>query len=254
VPDIHAAAQQGFSQGAAAYARGRPDYPRTLLPWLASELGLRPGVDVLDLGAGTGKFTRLLCDSGARVLALEPVDAMRAELTAALPAVHALAGTAEAIPLANASVEAVVCAQSFHWFANAAALAEIHRVLKPRGRLGLVWNVRDETVDWVAALTELMRPYEHGAPRFRSGEWRRALAAAAFGELHESSFAYQHAGSAQTVIIDRTLSVSFIAALPAAARAEVAAHLTALIDAHPELNQARIAFPYCTQAFWCQAR
>ena len=108
-------------------------------------MGLGSGRRVLDLGAGTGKFTKYLLATGAEVVAVEPVVAMRERLTAAFPRVRALSGQAEAIPLGDATVDAVVCAQAFHWFATPAALAEIVRVLRPGGQLGLIWNVRDET-------------------------------------------------------------------------------------------------------------
>ncbi len=151
-PSVHHAAAQGFGAAAEAYQRARPDYPAVLADWLHDELDLAPGRVVVDLGAGTGKFTPFLRATGARVVAVEPVEAMRAALVAAHPDVEALAGEAERLPLADASVDAIVCAQSFHWFARPAALAEMRRVLKPGGALGLVWNVRDARVAWVATL------------------------------------------------------------------------------------------------------
>jgi SAM-dependent methyltransferase len=249
-PPLHAAAKAGFAAEAASYARGRPDYPADLLPWLQRALALGPGKVALDLGAGTGKFTRLLARTEADVVAVEPIAQMRAKLSAELPAIRALAGTADAIPLADACLDAVVCAQSFHWFATEAALREIHRVLRPGGRLGLVWNVRDETVDWVAALTDIVTPFEGDAPRFYKGDWREPFASGLFGELQMTPFDYRHSGPPQEVIIDRFLSVSFIAALPAAKKALVAQQLRALVDSHPDLRgRGTIDFPYRTQAY-----
>src|SRR5262249_26246894 len=149
---LHVAAATGFEAGADAYARGRPDYPEALDGWLRDMLGLGSGKAAMDLGAGTGKFTPRLLGTGATVMAVEPVDAMRARLAHDLPEVRALRGPAEAIPADDASFDAIVCAQAFHWFATPTALAEIRRVLKPGGTLGLVWNLRDFSVDWVAAL------------------------------------------------------------------------------------------------------
>lgn len=252
MPPLHTAAEIGFAAEAASYARGRPDYPAELLPWLERALAIGPGKVALDLGAGTGKFTRLLARTGADIVAVEPVVEMRAKLSADQPVVRALAGTADAIPLADASVDAVVCAQSFHWFATEAALREIHRVLRPGGRLGLVWNVRDETVDWVAAITDIVTPFEGEAPRFYKGDWRKPFTSGLFGELQMTPFDYQHAGPAQEVIIDRFLSVSFIAALPAAEKALVEQRLRALVDSHPDLRgRDTIAFPYRTEAYHC---
>ncbi len=251
--EIHAAAQKGFSAEAQAYSRGRPAYPGAILPWLKAELGVAAASRVVDLGAGTGKFTKLLVQTGATVIAVEPVDAMRAQLTANLPTVQVLAGTADSIPLQTASADVLVCAQAFHWFATEAALAEIHRVLRPGGSLGLVWNVRDESVDCVVAITAIMRPYEGDAPRFYKGDWRRPFSGRYFTEPEKTSFAYEHVGTAQEVILDRFLSVSFIAALPALEKERVADQLRALIGSRPALrDHEMIAFPYQTEAYRCK--
>ncbi|MDQ0139821.1 class I SAM-dependent methyltransferase [Cupriavidus necator] len=250
---VHQAAAQGFASQADTYARGRPEYPAEIDAWLRGALGLHAGRAVLDLGAGTGKFTRWLVQTGAAVTAVEPVAQMRAQLAAAVAPAQALEGSAEAIPLADASVDAVVCAQAFHWFANAQALAEIRRVLRPDGRLGLVWNVRDESVDWVAQLTAIMAPYEGDAPRFHKGDWKRCFPAGGFGPLALHSLPYTHVGPPQRVIIDRVMSVSFIASLPLPEQARVRARLLALIDQHPDLSgRAEVAFPYRTEAYHCE--
>ena len=205
-----------------------------------------------DVGAGTGKFTPLLTATGAQVIAVEPVDAMRAQLAAAQPAVRALPGTADALPLADAALDAIACAQAFHWFATRAALDEFARVLKPGGRLGLVWNVRDESVDWVAELTRIVTPHEGDAPRFHKGSWRQAFPHPAFGPLQESVFAYTHEGPPQQVIVDRFMSVSFIAALPEHEQARVRAQIEDLIASHPALRgRQMLQFPYHTRAFVC---
>lgn len=250
---VHPAARKGFGEEASAYSRGRPRYPDTLLPWIRDQLGVGSGVRALDLGAGTGKFTELLVRSGARVFALEPVQAMRTQLEREVPNAETLEGTAQAIPLDTESIDAVTCAQSFHWFATRAALKEIHRVLAPGGRLGLIWNVRDESVAWVAAITKLLQPYEGDTPRFHQGTWRAAFTGDLFSTLTETQFAHRHKGSAQAVIIDRFMSVSFVASLPTAEKVAVKARLESLIRATPELNEhAEIVFPYRTYAFVCR--
>lgn len=251
--DIHAAAQLGFTKEAQTYLRGRPDYPAGILPWLGDAMGLVAGKAALDLGAGTGKFTKLLAQTGAQVTAVEPVVAMRAQFAQTLPSLRLLAGSAEAIPLETASVDAVLCAQAFHWFASVAALTEIRRVLRPGGKLGLVWNVRDESVDWVAAITQIVTPYEGDAPRFYKGDWRKPFAKGAhFGAMTQTTFDYRHDGPAQQVILDRFMSVSFIAALPAPEQVKIAARLRALIDSHPALQgRETIGFPYQTEAYCC---
>jgi len=249
---VHPSAAQGFAAAAQTYVRGRPGYPAELAGWLAGDLELGTGRTCVDLGAGTGKFTRLLVQTGAEVIAVEPVAEMRDQLVAGLPGTRALEGTAQAMPLADATVDAVVCAQAFHWFADTAALAEIHRVLRPGGRLGLVWNVRDESVDWVKALTGIMAPYEGDTPRYHSGRWRLPFDGRLFTGLEETCFQHQHVGEPRAVIVDRTLSVSFIASLPDAERARVEAQLLDLIASHPDLrDRESIAFPYLTHAFRC---
>lgn len=249
---IQAAASSGFGAAAAAYVTGRPDYPAGVADWLTADLGLGVGKRVLDLGSGTGKFLPYLRASGAEVVAVEPVAAMRARSALANPDVVPLAGTADDIPLAAASLDAVVCAQAFHWFAHARALAEIARVLRPGGRLGLIWNVRDERVPWVASLSAITDPYAGGAPRYRTGAWLALFPAPGFGPLRERRFPHVHRGPPEAVIVDRTVSVSFIAALPEAERAGVVAAVRDLIANTPELaGRETVSFPYETAAFRC---
>ena len=251
---MHSAARQGFEKEAGTYARGRPDYPAALADWLRGTLRLGPGRHAADVGAGTGKFTTLLAATGAEVTAVEPVDAMRAQIEARhLPTVRAVAGTAQALPLADGALDAVVCAQAFHWFASREALEEFHRVLRPGGRLGLVWNVRDESVDWVAELTAIITPYEGDAPRFYKGDWRRPFPHPGFGPLVETRLPHEHVGPPQQVIVDRFMSVSFIAALPDAQRAQVRERIEALAATHPALRgRETVRFPYTTLAFHCE--
>ena len=139
---IHESASRGFQRGADAYERGRPSYPREALDWLCAQLDLRPGRTVLDVGAGTGKLTRELVATGATVLAVEPVAAMRDVLEQVVPEAQAVDGTAEALPVKDGAVDAITVAQAFHWFDVPRTLAEFHRVLRPAGRFTLIWNRR----------------------------------------------------------------------------------------------------------------
>jgi SAM-dependent methyltransferase len=144
-----------FGAAAAAYAEHRPDYPPDAVLWCVAPLGRDlAGLRVLDLGAGTGKLTALLAERGADVTAVEPDAAMLAELRRRVPSVRALGGPAEAIPLPDGSVDAVLCAQSLHWFDLSRAVPEIARVLTAGGVLGALWNSDDDRVPWVAGLRD----------------------------------------------------------------------------------------------------
>ena len=149
---IRAVRAGSFDSAAGLYERGRPPYPPAALDWL-----LPPGARrVLDLGAGTGKLTRQLVARGLDVVAVEPLDGMRAELARAVPGARVLAGSAERIPLADGAVDAVLAAQAWHWVDPARAVPEVARVLAPGGTLGLVWNERDERESWVAELGRII--------------------------------------------------------------------------------------------------
>jgi SAM-dependent methyltransferase len=253
-PDIHSAASKGYTLEATRYARGRPEYPTELSSWLTSSLHLGPNKRVVDVGAGTGKFTRLLLATGASVVGVEPIEAMRREL-ARLPNVEVLSGTAQHLPLPDASADAIVCAQAFHWFAQTEVLDEFERVLKPGGRLGLVWNVRDESFDWVKRITDIITPFEGDAPRFYKGDWKKPFPHAAFTALEETAFTYEHEGTPEEVIIDRFMSVSFLAVLPADQKASVRSELEDLIASHPALvGKEVVKFPYKTVAFHCRRK
>ncbi len=250
---IHHAAAKGYTSKAAMYARGRPDYPHEIVDWLRQRLGLEAGRTAIDLGAGTGKFTQHLVKTGARVIAVEPVRQMREQLANLLPDVEVLEGTATAIPLPDNSVDALTCAQAFHWFATRAALAEIHRVLKPGGKLGLIWNMRDETIDWISQLSAILTPYEGDTPRFSNGTWRGVFPFDGLTPLQEDHFRHVHRGAPEDVIINRLRSTSFIAALPADEEAKVVTKMRALIDATPALSgKDEVSVPYSTVAYWTE--
>lgn len=146
------------SFGAAAdhYEAARPDYPFDAVAWMLEKLphGSRR---IADVGAGTGKLTRVLVEApGAEVVAIDPDATMLAKLRVTVPAVPTFVGTAESLPLPDASVDAIVLGQAWHWVDVAAASAEIGRALRAGGTLGLIWNSRDNRVDWVRRLTEVM--------------------------------------------------------------------------------------------------
>ncbi|WP_433735342.1 class I SAM-dependent methyltransferase [Pseudomonas putida] len=247
---IHHSAAAGYKTGADTYVRGRPDYPPQVADWLTGVLGLNKDTAVIDLGAGTGKFTARLVATGAQVIAVEPVAQMLEKLSQAFPQVLAVNGTATDLPLPDASVDVVVCAQAFHWFASAQALDEIARVLKPCGRLGLVWNLRDTRVGWVPKLDAIVNALQGDTPRYYTGAWRQVFPHPAFGPLQGQRFSHGHTGSPEDVIFNRVRSTSFIAALPEAERAKVDEQIRAMIADEPELRGREvITVPYETAAF-----
>ncbi|HEX5501509.1 MAG TPA: class I SAM-dependent methyltransferase [Thermomicrobiales bacterium] len=239
-------ATEGFARTADAYEQGRPGYPDATVDWLAARLGAGP---VLDLAAGTGKLTRALAARGCDVVAVEPLDAMRAALAAAVPGVRALAGSAQAIPLPAGAVGAVTCAQAFHWFAGEEALAEIARVLRPAGRFAIVFNARDVRQPIQARLDELFLAHRGDTPSHESGAWRRAMAATArFRPVGEHRAPYEQELT-RAGLVARIGSVSFIATLPAAERAAIAQRVAALApDDHVVLRYVTSTFLYEREA------
>jgi len=220
VSDLHPATR-GFTS-AERYERGRPDYPAAAIAAIVSELDLRAGRTVLDLAAGTGKLTRLLVPSGANVLAVEPIREMREKIGSG---VVALAGTAEKIPLAGGFVDAVTVGQAFHWFDAEAALREMHRVLRPGGGVGLIWNARDERQPLQAALTEIIDPLEGDTPRRQGRDWKTLLAESGLYE-RTRRLLFEHTQPVdEDGVVDRVLSISFIALAPDDVRADVEARV-----------------------------
>jgi SAM-dependent methyltransferase len=242
---IHEEARRGFEQGADAYERGRPGYPPKAVRWLERRLELGPGRTVVDVGAGTGKLTRELLTSGAAVVAVEPVPAMRAVLEQAVPEARALDGTAERLPIQDGSADAVVVAQAFHWFDGPAALAEFHRVLCPEGRMALVWNRRLREQPLWRALSEITEPYRRDTPAHYSGEWRESVACSElFTAVDELEVPVEQDLDADE-LVDRIGSTSFIAALPESEHAQVLARIRAVADG----AGGRVRLGYVTEAY-----
>jgi SAM-dependent methyltransferase len=149
-------ATRGFANGS-LYDAARPSYPLEAIKYLVSSLGVDEQTHVLDLGAGSGIFTRQLLPFAGKITAVDPSESMRESLARNSPEVDVLAGNDTEIPLGDASVAVVFVAQAFHWFDVDRSLAEMHRVLVPRGELGLIWNERDESVEWVRDLGRAMQ-------------------------------------------------------------------------------------------------
>jgi len=242
---VNPMAAKGFQSAADAYVRGRPSYPPAAIEWLAGRCALGPGATVLDVAAGTGKLTELLSAQGATIIAVEPVAAMREALTGALPAVTALEGTAEALPIGPDSVDTVTAAQAYHWFAGEPALAEFDRVLRPDGRLALIWNTRDLDQPLWQEVSRLIEPLRGETPQHGSGRWRESLQSTArFRPVAEARFASTQAVD-RAGVLDRVGSISFVAALPERERLAVLGELADLVADEP----GTIALRYVTEVY-----
>jgi SAM-dependent methyltransferase len=252
---VHDAAAEGFGAVAEEYERARPDYPPGALSRLARELEIEAGSRVLELGAGTGKLTRMLVRSRARIVALEPLASMRERFARAVPRVPLLGGVAEALPFASGEFHAVVCAQAFHWFDAERALAEIHRVLEPGGGLALLWNVKDESVPWVGGLADILRPYQERVPQETTGEWRRPFRGSElFTPLREARFPHAQRLDAEG-LVERYASASYVAMLPEGQRREVLERIRRLGETHPDIaGRDEFELPYVTELHWCARR
>ncbi len=232
---------QAFSFGAAAdaYERGRPTYPEEAVGWLVPAGAHR----VADVGAGTGKLTRLLLGRGLDVVAVEPDPGMRAQLARAVPGVPVLAGTAEQLPLPDQSVDAVLLAQAWHWVDPARAVPEAARVLAPGGRLGMVWNLRDERVAWVAELGRIVHGDENTA------QDRAPEPGPPFGPAERFSVHWVNELS-RSMLLDMVASRSYVITRPPAERTAILRDVQRLLDTHPAVaGTGLIELPYVTVCF-----
>jgi SAM-dependent methyltransferase len=227
-----------FGAAAAAYERSRPSYPPEAVDWLLPSWARR----VLDLGAGTGKLTRLLRDRGLDVVAVEPSDGMRDLLTSSVPGVAVHAGRAEDIPLGDGSVDAVLVAQAWHWVDPRRAVPEVARVLTSGGQLGLLWNVRDEREDWVASLGRILHAGHEQDMRSSAPP-----VGPPFGPVERLDVEWR-SQLTPDALIDLVASRSYIITMPAQERAAVLGRVRHLLGTHPALAGAgQVALPYVTR-------
>jgi ubiquinone/menaquinone biosynthesis C-methylase UbiE len=242
------------AETAAAYDRARPSYPAEAAVHIVGHGRLAPGARVLDLAAGTGKLTRLLAASGAEVVAVEPVAAMRAQLALAVPQAEVLDGTAEDVPLPDASVDAVTVAQAFHWFDAPVALGEIRRVLRPGGWLFLVWNMRDRDADWVRAWGDLIGAGERPYDSYYDVDYAALIrVAGGFGSVETWSHHWEQPCD-EDLLVARTESVSVVGTLLAHDRVAALERVRRLVRTHPDLaGRPWFGFPYTTKVWRCRA-
>jgi SAM-dependent methyltransferase len=251
---VHDVAAAGFNDPA-DYEAARPSYPPDAVAWFVEQLRIAPGRRVADVAAGTGKLTRLLVPTGAELLAVEPVSGMRATFHRLLPDVAVVAGTAEALPLAARSFDAMTVAQAWHWFDHERASAEAGRVLRKGGRLGLVWNARDRTEPWVDEVWSIMDRVEKRAPWRDHENWRDSALHAAmpgFGAWHETEFRHAQRITPEGVV-QRVASVSHVAVLSDPEREAVLGEVRDVLATHPAVRgRETVEIPYRVDCFWAE--
>ncbi|MFD7900840.1 class I SAM-dependent methyltransferase [Kitasatospora sp. NPDC059722] len=249
-PDEQSRHASSFGAAAVAYAEHRPDYAQAAVGWA---LELAPGLRVLDLGAGTGKLTGALVALGADVTAVEPDPGMLAELRRALPDVRGLAGSAEAIPLSDGAVDAVVAGNAMHWFDMAVAGPEISRVLAPGGVLAGLWNLLDDRVAWVAGLAQVAGSAAVG-PRDTPDSWRAVTAglhlpknggAACFGSPEQAEFAHGQRRTAGS-LVETLATRAGVLVMPEGEREAALGRIRAFLAGRPETAEGEFTLPMLT--------
>jgi SAM-dependent methyltransferase len=239
-----------FGAAATAYAEHRPDYAPDAVRWALEQA---PGPRVLDLGAGTGKLTSTLMALGAEVTAVEPDPAMLTELLRALPTVRALPGSAEAVPLPDGSVDAVVAGNAMHWFDMSVAGPELARVLAPRGVLAGLWNVFDDRVDWVAGLERVSGSAAIG-PRDTYRSWCADTAekhfpnlgsVAGFGSLERAEFPHEQRRTADSLVATLATKAGVLV-MSQDERDETLARIRAFLASTPETAHGEFTLPMLT--------
>ena len=239
---------RAFELVADLYERARPAYPPEAVDWIAERLDLRSGRVVLDLGAGTGKLSRALVGTGADVIAVEPGDSMRAELERAVPDVQALRGSAEDIPLPDASVDSVAVGQAFHWFRYEEAIPELHRVLRPGGGVALIWNARDQESLIQREVNELLSPFIPSERAAVVDSSTHLAESTLFGPVEERRFHFVQNLDADG-LVNRLASTSFVAASTPEKQEELEQRLRELARRHG----GNVAFAYVTDVYVSRA-
>ena len=238
-----------FGRAAAAYESGRPDYPADAVAWMLAPVR-EPGraLRVADVGAGTGKLTRAVVELGADVVAIDPDAAMLAALHQNLPGVPTFDGTAENLPLPDSGLDAVVMGQAWHWVDPEAGSREIGRTIRSGGMLGLIWNIRDDRVEWVRRLTAAMGGSNAEALLASTGP----RVAEPFADLEHRSWTWS-----RRITLDRLRDLVFsrsdVITASAEERARIDAEVDGVVASVPGLaDGGAVDLPYVTHAFRAQ--
>lgn len=231
---------RSFGAAASVYHQARPGYPADAVEWLVGD-----AKRVLDLGAGTGKLTEALVGLDREVIAVDPVEEMLEELEIAVPGVPRILGTAEDIPIEDASVDAVVAGQAWHWFIPERAIPEIARVLRPGGVLGLVWNSRDTSADWLREAGEIMHERHDASATFET----YVQVGPPFGAIEEHTVAWAKRMT-RAGFLDLVRSRSYFITASESEQASTLAALETLLLTHPDVAGAEeLEVPYLTRCF-----
>ncbi|MRG60937.1 methyltransferase domain-containing protein [Agromyces sp. CFH 90414] len=231
---------RSFGLAASIYQAARPGYPVEAVAWLVGD-----AARVLDLGAGTGKLTAALVALDREVIAVDPVEEMLDELEVQVPGVPRILGTAEDIPIEDASVDAVVAGQAWHWFIPERAIPEIARVLRPGGTLGLVWNSRDTRAGWLHEAGEIMHERHDASATFET----YVDVGPPFGPVEEHTVEWIDR-MPRARFLDLVRSRSYYLTAPESEQRATIAAIDALLDRHPDVaGAAELAVPYLTRCF-----
>ena len=233
-----------FGAQASAYEAGRPDYPREAVAWMLEPVSAQAQPAVADVGAGTGKLTRVALAVGAQVTAIDPDPDMLDALRTAVPDVPTHVGTAENLPLPDASQDAVILGQAWHWVEPVAGSLEVARVLRPGGVLGLIWNIRDESTPWLRRLTEIMRASR--AERVLADG--HPVVAEPFGPLEQEQWTWVRPMTRQK-LLDMARSRSYVITASDDERARIEDGLAELFDEVGAVDDAVVDLPYVTRAY-----
>lgn len=234
-----------FGSAADEYEAGRPEYPMAAVEWMLRPVaGRERGIRVADVGAGTGKLTRVAVELGAEVVAIDPDPVMLAALREHVQGVLTFVGTAERLPLPDAALDAVIAGQAWHWVDPGAGSLEVGRVLRSGGVLGLVWNIRDESVPWVRRLTRIM----HGSTAEVMLAAGGPTVSPPFLEVESAEWRWSRRISREGLFA-LVRSRSYIITASADERERIEGELGGLFDEIGATGGAEVDLPYVTKAY-----